>query len=144
MPAQEMPLGQQCERAGSCCQDPLAPWRFRGSCSGQGEGASQWHIAFGMPNSGKYHTRSEPFTIPSWSIQAEVCSDPQLAHQGEIWGALMDEKSQMESFCLSLGLVVFWLGELAPELLLGSGPQSPCMSSWSCNSVNPLEIAETF
>lgn len=142
-----MAAGQQRARAGSCCQHPVAegaPWGSRGSCSGQRDGASLWRIVLGVPESGKYHTRSEPFAIPSRSMQPKVCSDPRLALQGEIWGALMDEKSQMESFCLSLGLVVFWPGELAPELLLGAGPQSPCMSSWSRNSVNPLEIAETF
>lgn len=88
-----------------------------------------WRMAFGMPEFGNYHMSSEPFAIPSWSIQPNVCPDQRLALQGEIWGALMDEMSQMGSFCLGLGLVLSWLRcllkELAPELLLGSGQQSP-------------------
>ena len=132
-----MHLPKKRHRAGSVSERAAAvrilllkglPRVSAGAAQVTGEEAALWCIAFGMPESGNYHWRSEPFTIPSWSIQPNVCPNQRLALQGEIWGALMDKMSQMRSFCLSLGLVLFWLRcllkELAPTLLLGSRQQS--------------------
>jgi len=60
----------------SCCQDALLkglPGASVGAAQVTGEEAALWQIAFVMPECGNCHMRSEPFTVPSWSVQPKVC-----------------------------------------------------------------------
>lgn len=80
----QMHLPQERQRAGGTSEREAAvrlfllkglPGFSAGDAQVTGEKAALWHMAFGVPESGNCQTKSEPFTIPSWSVQPNVCPD---------------------------------------------------------------------